>query len=405
MKKTPIILVILLNFFLVIGTQAIGEERLALDDLFSEEQAQKGANLFVKNCTQCHSSNQAIEFMYSRWTGKSLEKFVSHIGKTMPPESIGALKSQDYLDITAYLLHESGVKSGQRAILVTSSQWQKTMITSSGSLRETVSEGLPLSSLDWTAYRGDGRSQGYSSANAINRNNVGSLEVVWRWSGQNHGPIPELKNITTPLMVNGVLYFTAGLTRNVVAVAAATGETLWMWRANEGERFETAPRKGAGRGVAYWNNPNGNGRILTVTPGFQLVALDALTGQLVEEFGNKGVVDLRQGLRLAGRGEIDIGSSSPPLIVHDTVVVGPAHASGMRAKSKRNVKGDVRAYDVRTGKHKWTFNTIPKTVSRDGSSWKSQSHQYTGNAGVWAPMSADPELNLIYLPVESATND
>lgn len=166
-----------------------------------------------------------------------------------------------------------------------------------------------------------------------------------------------------------------------------------------------APRKGAGRGVSYWSDNKGNGRILTITPGFQLVSLDARSGRPIDTFGHQGIVDLRQGLRVAKGRELDIGSSSPPLVINDIVIVGPAMAPGTRPVSKKNVKGDVRAYSVQTGKHLWTFNTIPEMGKSENSSWKGGSNIFTGNTGVWAAMSGDAELGLLYLPVESPTND
>src|SRR5690606_6287207 len=118
----------------------------------------------------------------------------------------------------------------------------------------------------------------YAPLAQIDASNFESLEIAWQWSAANFGPSPEARSETTPLMIDGVLYATAGQTRNVVAIDGATGETLWMWRPDEGERFRRAPRRLSGRGVAYWTDGAGDGRIFTVTPGFVLVALDAATG-------------------------------------------------------------------------------------------------------------------------------
>ncbi len=147
------------------------------------------------------------------------------------------------------------------------------------------------------------------------------LKVAWRWYGGNFGPTPEMKSETTPLMIGGVLYATAGATRNVVAIDAGSGETLWIWRPNDGERFRTAPRRTSGRGVAYWSDGADDRRVFTVTPGFYLVSLDAETGLPKREFGEAGIVDLRRGLR-GPMDNVEAGSSSPPLVVGDVVVVG-----------------------------------------------------------------------------------
>ena len=258
---------------------------------------------------------------------------------------------------------------------------------------------------DWPDYHGNKGAQRYSPLDQINAENVGSLEIAWRFSAANFGPTPEFNATSTPIEVNGVLYVTVGATRNVAALDATNGQILWLWRPQEGERFDIAPRKGSGRGVAFWRDGDKQ-RILTVTPGFFLVSLDAETGLPDPNFGNNGWVDLQQGLRLGdGREDLDIGSSMPPFIMNDVIVVGPAHRVSMRPPSKANVKGDVRGYDARTGEHLWTFHTIPQRGEIGIETWLGNGAEFTGNAGVWTTMSGDPELGLVYLPVESATGD
>ena len=259
-------------------------------------------------------------------------------------------------------------------------------------------------SVEWPVYGGSLASQHYSPLDQINARNVKDLKIVWRWYGGNFGPNPELKSETTPIMIDGVLYATAGVTRNVVAIDAKSGETLWVWRPNESERFRAAPRKNSGRGVAYWTDGDDDKRIFVVTPGFFLVALDASTGLPKREFGEAGFIDLRRGLR-GPTDNIEAGSSSPALVVGDTVIVGPAGGIGARPNSKTQVKLDVRAFDARTGALKWTFHTIPARGEFGYDTWQDGSADYTGNAGVWAPMAADPELGLVYLPVEGGTSD
>ena len=258
---------------------------------------------------------------------------------------------------------------------------------------------------EWHAYGGDTAATRYSPLDQITRDNVKSLQVAWTWKFDNYGSAQETNTTeTTPLMVNGVLYFTAGQRRTVVAANAANGETLWTWRPDEGERFDKAPRK-VHRGVAYWTDGT-NGRILVVTPGFQLVELDAKTGVPVAAFGQNGVVDLFKqldndlGLDPLGK----IGNSSPPVVIGDNVVVGPALLVGTRV-NKSNIRADVMAFDIRTGKKAWTFHTIPRKGEPGYETWEKNSADYTGNAGVWGPFSADPQLGLVYLSVENATND
>jgi len=258
---------------------------------------------------------------------------------------------------------------------------------------------------EWRAYSAEEASTRYSPLDQITRDNVRNLEVAWTWRFDNYGTAAQTATTeTTPIMIGGVLYFTAGQRRTVVAADAGTGETLWTWRPDEGERFDRAPRK-VHRGVAYWTNGQEE-RVVVVTPGFQLVSLNAKTGRPVQGFGQGGIVDLFKELDLdvpldpIGR----IGNSSPPVISNDVIVVGPALTPGGRVNIS-NVKGDVMGFDVRTGRKLWTFHTIPREGEPGYETWQGDSAQYTGNAGVWGPFSADPQLGYVYLSIESATND
>jgi quinoprotein glucose dehydrogenase len=259
--------------------------------------------------------------------------------------------------------------------------------------------------VEWPHYGGNLASHRYSPLDQINRDNVASLRVEWRYATGNFGPRPEQKMESTPLMIDGVLYTTVGVTRNVVAIDAVTGETLWLWRPNDGERFGRAPRKNSGRGLSYWTDGAGDERLLVVTPGFYLVALDPQTGRQVPGFGENGVIDLMQGVRGEVNEKSSIGNTSPAVIIGDTVIVGPAHEVAMRPPSKANLKGDVRGYDVRSGRRLWTFHTIPEPDEPGYETWLDGSAEYTGNAGVWARMSADEELGLVYLPIEAPLSD
>jgi quinoprotein glucose dehydrogenase len=259
---------------------------------------------------------------------------------------------------------------------------------------------------DWRHYHRDLRGTRYSPLAQITKDNVRDLRVAWTWKSDNFGSPPEFKNETTPLYVNGTLYFTAGYRRAVVAADPATGETIWVWRPDEGTRYQRAPRRNSGRGVSFWSDGKGDDRVITVTPGFQLVALNAKTGRQIGTFGTGGVVDLTQGLGVPVNPEDGtIGNSSPPAIANDTIIVGPAHEPGERPRSKRNTPGFVQAYDVRTGKQVWRFHTIPRPGEAGSETWEGDSLAYTGNTGVWAPISVDEELGYVYLPVEAPTSD
>jgi glucose dehydrogenase len=259
---------------------------------------------------------------------------------------------------------------------------------------------------DWPNVHGSNFSNRYSPLDQINADNVGDLEVAWSFSTAGFGPGIDFVNPSTPLEIDGVLYADIASTRNVVALDATTGQVLWLWRPQEGDRFDEAPRKGAGRGVAFWRNGDTT-RVIDVTPGYQLVSLDAETGIPDPNFGENGIVDLYVGVRNGDDPRYpypDIGISNPPLVMNDVIIVGAAHRTGGRPRSKFNTKGDVRGYDARTGEHLWTFHTIPEAGEIGFESWLS-GNDITGNSGVWAPISGDPELGHVYLGIEDPTGD
>jgi quinoprotein glucose dehydrogenase len=256
---------------------------------------------------------------------------------------------------------------------------------------------------EWHFNGGDAGNTRYSPLDQINGENVKNLRIAWRWKADNFGPRPDPNIEATPLMVGGVLYTTAGTRRDVVAIDGATGETLWMFRFDEGVRGERAPvRAASGRGVAYWTDGKEE-RILHVTPGYHLVALDPRTGRLIPRFGKQGVVDLFQELDQPTPQPGQIGWNSPPMIVRGVVVVGAALQS--LAPTPEFVKGYVRGYDVRTGKRLWIFHTVPEAGEFGAETWLKESNSYTGNTGSWAAMAADEELGYVYVGVETPTND
>jgi len=261
---------------------------------------------------------------------------------------------------------------------------------------------------EWRTYGGDLGNTRYAPLDQITRDNFDDLDIAWRFKTDSLGPTPEYNFQSTPLMVNGKLYTTAGSRRAVVALDAATGEMLWMHSEQEGARGEAAPRQLSGRGLAYWSDGKGNDeRILYVTPGYRLIALDAKTGIPVAGFGARGVVDLK----LDNDQEIDlvtgeVGLQAAPVVAGDTIIIGAAHLVSFAPKSKTNVKGYVRGYDVRTGKRSWIFHTIPRPGEFGAETWDDPaSLRFTGNTGVWTQISVDLDLGLAYLPVELPTGD
>ena len=274
---------------------------------------------------------------------------------------------------------------------------------------------------DWRSYAGNLRNQHYSPLAQITGSNFNALEVAWRFKTDSLGPRPEFKLEGTPLMVNGppsptgsgvtgVIYTTAGTRRAVVALDAATGELRWVHAEYEGARAAASPRQLSGRGVAYWTDGRDE-RILYITTGYRLVALDARTGSRIASFGTDGIVDLKVGVVFGKGQQIDlvtgeIGVHSTPAITKDGIVmVGSSFLEGGTPKTHNNTKGLVRGFDVRTGKRLWTFNTIPRPGEFGNDTWLNESWAVTGNTGVWNQIAADEDLGLAYLPVETPSSD
>ena len=258
---------------------------------------------------------------------------------------------------------------------------------------------------EWPTYGADLAGSKYRPLDQINAANFNKLEIAWRFKTESLGNRPEFKLEGTPLMVNGIVYATAGSRRAAIALDAATGELIWTHGEREGARGANAPRQLSGRGLAYWSDGKDE-RIYYVTPGYRLIGLDAKTGALLPNFGKAGVVDLKleddQNIDLVNG---EIGLQSAPVVAGNTIMVGAAFREGMTPKSMKNNKGFVRGFDVRTGKRLWIFHTIPVKGEAGYETWQNGSAEYTGNTGVWSQITVDEQLGMAYLPVESPTGD
>ena len=265
---------------------------------------------------------------------------------------------------------------------------------------------------EWRYWGSDAASTRYSPLDQIDASNFGELEVAWTWRGDNFGPDADRLLRATPIYVDGRLYSVAGARRTAVAIDPATGETLWTFREPTTKRWEDSMRKNYGKGVAY-AEVGGRDMIYLVTPAFFLHALDPETGYPVESFGKGGVVDLLDNLgpwphdRETGLDPATgyITNSSPPIVVNGVVVVGNSHEQGYYQTRKENVPGNVMGYDAATGEHLWTFNVIPQEGEFGNDTWENDAWRWTGNVSAWAPLSADPELGLVYVVTDPPTVD
>ena len=291
--------------------------------------------------------------------------------------------------------------------------------------------GPEVSEGEWRYIGGDAWHTRHSPLEQITAGNFEDLEVAWVWRGDNYGATPLGVSRSTPLYVDGMLYSVAGERRTVVAIDPANGETIWTFREPRTTRFDRGMRNGYGKGVAY-AEVDGRGVIYITSPAFFLYALDAKTGLPLEGWGRgvelpgfseTGVVDLVPDL-ISDWGpwqswdgapyDVDFGiprelghitSSSPPIVVNGVVVVGNSAEQGYNQTRIEMVPGDILAYDARTGEHKWKFHVVPRPGEFGHETWESDAWQWTGDVSSWAPMSADPERGLVYIPTNPPTID
>ena len=298
---------------------------------------------------------------------------------------------------------------------------------------------------EWRSYGADVGSTKYSPLDQITADNFEQLEIAWRWrsvdarlskseaGGSWTGPAAEVFEalgaenpdlwsseiysrrpgtslmLATPLMVDGVLYLSTPLYQ-AAAVDARTGATLWAYDPKAYESGTPAVVPWRHRGVAYWSNDD-EARIVWATGDGYLMAVDAGTGRPAADFGDGGRVDLMEGVPRANRGEptglqnlLALSSQSPPLVLRDTVIVGSSMTD--QVLTREMPPGWARAYDMRTGRHKWDFHTIPQSADEFGAdTWLNESWRYSGAANIWSLMSGDEELGYVYLPTGSATGD
>ena len=271
---------------------------------------------------------------------------------------------------------------------------------------------------DWPSYGGDTGSTKYSPLDQINAQNFQELEVAWTWTSIDGGldleaiqQINEAVRINnfqgTPLKVGDKLFIITALNQ-VAALDPINGETLWSF--NPEVYLSGSPINYIGyhnRGLAYWTDGE-NERILAGLNDGYLLSLDAATGEPDPAF-NGGKIDLAEGLPRATRDVLDwtgaqpLAVVSPPIVVDDIVVT--SSITQARPINRERPPMWVRGYNIVTGEHVWDFHTIPEAGEYGVDTWEEESWRRTGNTGVWSMMSADPELGLVYLPIDAPTDD
>ncbi len=261
---------------------------------------------------------------------------------------------------------------------------------------------------EWPAYAGTYASIRYSPLDQINAGNVANLAIAWRWMSPDHAVRaantdidPSAVHQGTPIMINGVLYTSTSLSQ-VAAIDAMTGATKWVFDP-AAYKFGMPTNLGwVHRGVAYWRD-GVDERIVMLTGHAFMIALDAKTGRPIESFGDKGTVDLSQDLGRPIVARSHYGHTSPPVIVRDVIVVGSS-ILGFPVREAMP-PGDVRGFDVRTGRKLWTFRAVPGPGEVGHESWENESWKTVGNTNVWTLMSADEQLGYVYLPFSPPAND
>jgi quinoprotein glucose dehydrogenase len=259
---------------------------------------------------------------------------------------------------------------------------------------------------EWRFYGGDQGSMKYSPLDQINRENVKNLKVAWSWDSpdlkilEQKSRLYTLGHEATPIMIGGVLYISTSLSQ-VAAIDAATGKTIWVYDPKSYDGGQPTNLGFLHRGVAYWTDGKVE-RIFIGTSDAYLIAIDAKTGEAVAGFGENGRINLAKAIPLAVNAR-NYAVSSPPMVCRDVVMVGCSINDG--PVKKEAPRGDIQAFDVRTGKPAWIFHTVPQAGEFGNDTWENESWTYTGNTNNWTLMSADEELGYVYIPLGTPTND
>ena len=287
--------------------------------------------------------------------------------------------------------------------------------------------------VEWANITGGPSATRYAAIDQINASNFNNLKVAWQWKADTDAGVPMFGEVNArglPIYVDGMLITVSGPRRTISAINPATGKTLWTFQEPATPRQEYSMRNNHGKGVAY-ARVNGRGVVYISTPAFFLHALDAKTGEPLSNFGTgipipgfpkSGSIDLvkdiiadwdpwlnaKQPYDPSKGIPLELGyvtASSPPIVVNDVLVVGNSAEQGYHQTRLENVPGDILGYDAKNGKLLWKFHVIPRPGEVGHDTWENDAWKWTGDVSSWAPLSADPERGLVYIPTNSATID
>ncbi len=236
----------------------------------------------------------------------------------------------------------------------------------------------------WSQYGGSPDASQYSSLQQINRSNVKRLQIAWTYpTGDGE------KYLFNPLVAHGVIYVMAK-NKSIVALNAATGRELWVHPTGPNNTLIT------NRGINYWESADGSERRLLFAVNNLLQSIDARTGQPIKDFGSNGCVDLRAGLGRDPASLALVQSTTPGRVFEDLLILGSA-----TNEEYDSAPGDVRAYDVRTGRLVWTFHTIPHAGEFGYNTWPKDAWKTVGGANAWSELSLDEKRGVVYVPTAS----
>jgi quinoprotein glucose dehydrogenase len=261
-------------------------------------------------------------------------------------------------------------------------------IFASGTKKTVKATNSAASYTTWREYGGSPDDAQYSGLKQINRSNVNQLKQVWFYPAGNNG----FRYGSNPIVIDGVIYV-IGENNSVAALDAATGRQIWLHPTAKGFDFSH-------RGLMYWENKDRSDRRVLYIANNSLWAIDARTGESIDSFGDHGSVDLRVGLGRDPKAIRVIGNGTPGRVFDDLVILGSE-----TGEEYESPPGDIRAYNVITGKMAWIFHTVPHPGEYGYDTWPPDAWKYIGGTNDWGEMSVDAKRGIVYIPLGSPTYD